>query len=76
MHTEFKIRGAERKALKSKLSKLKIYSKHFWYFHQLDKDMTSIYGKTENYPMSDEEAQKRFDKLGIEIESLEKSLKE
>lgn len=73
---KFKISGKERKALKKDLSSLRSFYKSFWYFHTLEKDMASFYGGKENYPMSDEEAEKRFNKLKFDIINIEKSLKE
>jgi len=70
----YKIHGIERRQLKKKLGELKRYVKNFWYYHQLDKDMTSFYGGKDGYPMSDEEAQKRVDKANSEIKALEKRL--
>ncbi len=32
----------------------KSFLKHFWHYHQLDKDMCSFYGGREEYPMSDD----------------------
>ena len=39
----YKIHGIERRQLKKELGELKRYVKNFWYYHQLDKDMTSFY---------------------------------
>jgi hypothetical protein len=70
----YKIHGIERRQLKKKLGELKGHAKNFWYYHQLDKDMTSFYGGKDGYPMSDEEAQKRVDKANSEIKALKKRL--
>lgn len=71
----YKIHGLERRKLKKELSELKKYTNNFWYYHQLDKDMCSFYNcTTEGYPMSDEEAQKKFDNTHIEIKKLEEKL--
>ena len=45
---------------------------------QLDKDMCAFISpeKVGEYPMSDEEAQKRYDKVQMEIEKLTKQLEE
>ena len=73
---QFKIFGEERRKLKKELSLLKSFVRHFWHYHQLDKDMTQFYGGSENYPMSDKEAQKRYDKKLIEITNLEEILQQ
>jgi len=70
----YKIHGAKRRELKKELGELKRFVKNFWYYHQLDKDMTFFYGGNGNYPMSDEEAQKSVDKANKQIEALEKQL--
>ena len=67
----YKIHGIERRQLKKELGELKRYVKNFWYYHQLDKDMTSFYGGKEGFPMSDDEEQKRVDKAKKQIEQLE-----
>lgn len=67
----YKIHGTERRQLKKELGELKRYVKNFWYYHQLDKDMTSFYGGTEGYPMSDVEAKKRVDKAQKQIQEIE-----
>jgi hypothetical protein len=59
------------KPIKKELGKLKRYVKNFWYYHQLDKDMTSFYG---GYHMSDDEAQKRVDETKKQIQELENRL--
>ncbi len=38
--------------------------------------MTQFYGGSENYPMPDEEAQKRYDKELIEVTNLEEILQQ
>jgi hypothetical protein len=70
----YKISGLERRKVKKELGELKRHVRYFWYYHQLDKDMTSFYGGTENYPMSDDEAQKRFDKAKEKIQVIEEKL--
>lgn len=70
----YKIHGKERRQLKKELGGLKRYVKNFWYYHQLDKDMTSFYGGKEGFPMSDDEAQKRVDKAEKQIQELESRL--
>lgn len=70
----YKIHGIERRQLKKELGELKRYVKNFWYYHQLDKDMTYFYGYKEGYPMSDDEAQQRVDKAKKQIEQLEDKL--
>ena len=70
----YKIHGIERKQLKKELGELKRYVRNFWYYHQLDKDMTSFYGYKYGYPMSDDEAQQRVDKAKNQIEQLEERL--
>jgi len=73
---QFKIFGEERRKLKKELSLLKSFIRHFWHYHQLDKDMTQFYGGSENYPMSDNVAQQRYDQKLIKIQELEDILKE
>ena len=34
----YKINGLERRKVKKHLSELKSFIKHFWYYHNLDKD--------------------------------------
>jgi hypothetical protein len=70
----FKIHGAERRCLKKELTDLKSFAKNFWHFHQLDKDMTSFYGGKDDYPMSDELAQQKFDKTNDDIKKIEEKL--
>lgn len=67
----YKIHGKERRELKKELSLLKSSVKKFWYYHQLDKDMASFYGSSEGYPMSDENAQKIYDRNCNKITNLE-----
>jgi hypothetical protein len=71
---QFKISGLERRNLKKELSQLKSYVKNFWHCHQLDKDMTSFYGGTDTYPMSDDSANIRYNKAIEDIENLENIL--
>ncbi len=73
---QFKIYGKERKRLKKELSKLKSFLKSFWNYHQLDKDMCSIYGCTDNYLMNDENAQRKYNETNIKIINLEQQLNE
>lgn len=72
----FKIHGTERRKLKKELAELKSFVKTFWYYHTLDKDMASFYGKSGGYPMSDENAQSIFNEKEIEITILEAKLNE
>lgn len=67
---QYKIHGFERREIKKALSQLKRYVKNFWHYHQLDKDMASFYGSSKGYPMSDEEAQKKFDSANLRIEEF------
>ena len=71
---QFKIFGERRKELKKELSLLKQSVRYFWHFHNEDKFMTQFYGGQERYPMSDDEAQKRYDKKLEKIKSLEEKL--
>jgi hypothetical protein len=70
----YKISGLERRKVKKELGELKRHVRYFWYYNQLDKDMTSFYGGTENYSVSDDEAQKRFDKAKEKIQVIEEKL--
>ena len=72
----YKIHGLERRAKKKELSLLKSVVNNFWHYHQLDKDMTAIYGGQKGYPMSDEKAKEMFEKRKKEIEKLESILAE
>ena len=76
--SKFKISGQKRRNLKRLLNKFKSLEKNFWYCHQLDKDMSDLMGqnKIEGFPMSDEEAQKRYDKLLSDIDRITKQLEE
>ena len=76
--SKFKISGQERRDLKKSLNQLKSFKNGFWHYHQLDKDMCVFTSseKAGEYPMSNEEAQRRYDKVQMEIEKLTKQLKE
>ncbi len=83
MMSKFKISGQERRNIKKLLNEYKSYKTGFWHYHQLDKDMCAFvtptggaHKDTKAYPMSDEEAQKRYDKLVAKIEELTKQLEE
>lgn len=78
MSSKFKISGQERRDLKKSLSQLKSFKKGFWHFHQLDKDMCGFISpeKVGEYPMSDEEAKRRYDKVQMEIKKLTNQLEE
>lgn len=75
---KFKISGQERRNLKKILHEYIAYEKGFWYYHQLDKDMAAMTGSWSrgNYPMSDEEAQKRYDNILSKIKDLKEQLDE
>lgn len=72
----YKIHGLERRQVKKELSKLKSFVKNYWYFHELEKDMVEFYGGCECYPMSDDDAQKKYDSTKNRIDVLEKQLSE
>lgn len=76
--SKFKISGQARRELKKSLNKLKSFKNGFWHYHQLDKDMCAFVSpdKAGEYLMSDEEAQRRYDKVKMEIEKLTKQLEE
>jgi len=76
--SKFKISGQERRDLKKLLHEYKSYEKGFWHYHQLDKDMYSFISPDKKHqpPMSDEEAQKRYDKVLRDIERITKQLEE
>lgn len=74
MNPQYKINGAERRKLKKELSELKSLCKSFWYYHQLDKDMSSFYGGSGDFPMSDEKAIGKFDIAFIKIKEIEERL--
>lgn len=73
-NTPFLIRGIERKSLKKELSELKSCAKNFPYFHQLDKDMASFYGGSDEYPLSDEKAKERIEEIKDRIKKIELQL--
>lgn len=65
---QYQIHGIERRKLKKELSHLKSFIKHFWYNHQLEKDMSCCM-------MSDCEAEIIYN-LSIQIiKEIEKNLK-
>lgn len=70
----YRINGIERRKLKKELSELKSFLKNYFYYHQLDKDMVSFYGESEQYPMSDNEAEKRYIEILSEVKELEERL--
>ena len=76
--SKFKISGQERRDLKKLLNEYKSYKTGFWHYHQLDKDMCAFISpeKVGEYPMSDEDAKKRHNKVVREIEKLTKQLEE
>ena len=76
--SKFKISGQERRNLKMILHEYIAYEKGFWHYHQLDKDMCAFISpeKVGEYPMSDEEAQKRYDNILSKIKELKRQLKE
>lgn len=76
--SKFKISGQERRNLKKILHEYISYETGFWHYHQLDKDMCAFVSpdKAGEYLMSDEEAQRRYDKVKMEIEKLTKQLEE
>jgi len=83
MSSNFKISGQERRDLKKLLNEYKAYEKGFWHYHQLDKDMCAfttptweVQKDTKAYPMSDEEAQKRYDELLTKINKIDNKLEE
>lgn len=67
----YKIHGKERRVLKKELSELKSFVKNYWYYHQMDKDMTSFYGSSDGYTMSDEDAKVIYDKNINKIKNIE-----
>ena len=76
--SKFKISGQERRNLKKILHEYISYETGFWHYHQLDKDMCAFVSsdKAGEYLMSDEETQKRYDKIVSKIEELKKKLEE
>lgn len=73
---QFKINGDERRKLKRELSQEKSFLKTFWHYHNLDKDMASIYGGSGDFPMSDERAEEMYNQRKEKVERLEKVLQE
>lgn len=74
MNPQYKINGVERRKLKKELSKLKSLCKSFWYYYQLDKDMSSFYGGSGDFPMSDEQAIEKLKLAFIKIKEIEERL--
>ena len=74
MSPQYQIHGSERRELKKELASLKSYARNFYYYHQLDKDMTSFYGGTSDYPMSDSKADYRYNIVIVKIGKLEEKL--
>lgn len=74
MNPQYKINGVERRKLKKELSELKSLCKSFWYYHQLDKDMSSFYGGSGDFPMSDEKAKEKFENYKVRIKEIEERL--
>ncbi len=72
----FKIQGKERRELKKLRSKIRSFVKDFWHYHQIDKDMCSVYGSTPPYPMSDEDAKLLFDASEKKLRLIETTLSE
>jgi hypothetical protein len=70
----YRINGIERRKLKKELSELKSFLKNYFYYHQLDKDMVSFYGGSEQYPMSDNDVEKRYIEILSEVKELEERL--
>jgi hypothetical protein len=64
----FKIHGKERKKIKKDLNSLKSFAKHFWHYHQLEKDLGST------YIMSDVDANKKYRETLNEINKIESEL--
>lgn len=73
---QFKIHGNNRRALKKEFSSLKSSARTFWHYHQEDIDMARFYGSRKGFPMSQEEAQKKYDSMILEISRIEKLLSE
>lgn len=67
----YKIHGKERRVLKKELGSLKRYVKNFWYYHQMDKDMSSFYGSSGGYSISDECAKAIYDKNINKVKNIE-----
>lgn len=82
--SKFKISGKVRRQLKKELSSLKHFVRDFWYWHQMDKDMSSFYGSTasqqpsctDTFPMSDEDAKVMYNVRLEEINEIKTKLKE
>lgn len=75
---QFKIHGRERREFKKKYFELRSFVRNFWYYHNLDKDMAIITGaESDNgYPMTDEKAQKIFEKESAKLKEMELKLNE
>ncbi len=71
----YKINGLERRKVKKHLSELKSFTKDFWYYHNLDKDMYSFYSDLNNM-MSDVDAKLLYDSKIYEIDRIVNELEE
>ena len=72
----YKISGSERRKVKKQLSELKSFTKYFWHYHPLDKDMYSFYSPDDNSIMSDANAQLLYDSKIEEIDKITTELDE
>ena len=68
---KFKVHGHARRELKKELSLLKSAVKGYWTYHNIDKDMASIY---KGFVMSDEDAKEIYDKYVLEVKDIEDRL--
>lgn len=72
------VSGAERRKLKKRHNSLKSFLKTFWYWHQMDLDMSASFGikprDDGHFPMSDEKAQEIYKIKEAEALELERVL--
>lgn len=72
----FKISGTQRRLLKKEVSSLQSTLRSFWFCHQTDKDMAQIYGSSNDYPMSDADAETRYQEIKQQIAAKQALLNE
>lgn len=71
---KYKIHGVKRRQLKNELRDLRHSANIFWQKHNREKDMSSFYGGSDTYPMSDEQAEIKCTEYKNKIEKLERDL--
>lgn len=70
----YKISGDLRKVMKRELASLKSLCKDYWHEYHMDCDMASFFGGGPGFPMTKEEAQKKYQQISKRIAQLESEL--